>query len=62
MRHSPQSTRFAIFNQARSSVPVIFCSDLKYAHLADLATERERQLKTARANQTAGLANGRTAN
>ena len=28
----------------------------------DLATERERQLTTARANQTTGLTNGRTAN
>ena len=28
----------------------------------DLATERERQLTTARANQTTGLANGRAAN
>ena len=29
---------------------------------ADLATERERQLTTARANQTTGLTNGRAAN
>ena len=29
---------------------------------ADLATEPERQLTTARANQTTGLANGRAAN
>ena len=28
----------------------------------DLATERERQLTTARANQTTGLTNGRAAN
>ena len=28
----------------------------------DLATERERLLRTARANQTTGLTNGRTAN
>jgi len=34
----------------------------KQESMADLATERERQLKTARANQTAGLANGRAAN
>ena len=33
---------------------------LKY--LADLATERERQLTTARANKTTGLTNGRAAN
>ena len=30
--------------------------------VADLATERERQLTTARANQTTGLTNGRAAN
>ena len=30
--------------------------------MADLATERERQLTTARANQTTGLSNGKTAN
>ena len=29
---------------------------------ADLTTERERQLTTARANQTSGLINGRDAN
>ena len=29
---------------------------------ADLATERERQLTTARANQTTGLTNGRATN
>ena len=29
---------------------------------ADLAPERERQLTTARANQTTGLTNGRAAN
>ena len=29
---------------------------------ADLATERARQLTTARANQTTGLTNGRVAN
>ena len=29
---------------------------------ADLATERERQLTTARANQTTGLTNDRVAN
>ena len=29
--------------------------------MADLATERERQLTTARANQTTGLSNGKTA-
>jgi len=29
---------------------------------ADLATERERQLTTGRANQTTGLTNGRAAN
>ena len=29
---------------------------------ADLATEREHQLTTARANQTTGLTNGRAAN
>ena len=29
---------------------------------ADLATERDRQLITARANQTTGLTNGRAAN
>ena len=29
---------------------------------ADLATERERQLTTARANQTTGLTNGRAIN
>ena len=32
------------------------------SYLADLATERERQLTTARANQTTGLANGTAAN
>ena len=42
-------------------------SDVKYfamlpAHQADLATERERQLTTARTNQTTGLTNGRAAN
>ena len=31
-------------------------------HQADLATERERQFTTARANQTTGLTNGRAAN
>ena len=30
--------------------------------MADLATERERQLTTARANPTTGLTNGRAAN
>ena len=30
--------------------------------VAHLATERERQLTTARANQTTGLTNGRVAN
>ena len=35
-----------------------YCTTL----MADLATERERQLKTARANQTTGLANGRAEN
>ena len=30
--------------------------------MADLATERERQLTTARAKQTTGLTNGRAAN
>jgi len=29
---------------------------------ADLATERERQLTTARADQTTGLTNGKAAN
>ena len=33
-----------------------------FARLFDLATEGERQLTTARANQTTGLTNGRTAN
>ena len=33
-----------------------------YHEQADLATERERQLTTARANQTTGLTNGRGAN
>jgi len=32
------------------------------AYFADLTTERERQLTTARANQTTGLTNGRVAN
>ena len=32
------------------------------AGLSDLATERGRQLTTARANQTTGLTNGRAAN
>ena len=32
------------------------------SHKADLATERERLLTTARANQTTGLTNGRAAN
>ena len=32
------------------------------AYQADLATERERQLTTARANQTTGLTNGTAAN
>ena len=31
-------------------------------HQADLATERERQLTTARTNQTTGLTNGRATN
>ena len=31
-------------------------------HEADLATERERQLTTVRADQTTGLTNGRAAN
>ena len=31
-------------------------------HLADLATERERRLTTARENQTTGLTNGRATN
>ena len=30
--------------------------------MADLATEQERQLTTARANQTTSLTNGRVAN
>ena len=33
-----------------------------FARLFDLATERIRQLTTARANQTTGLTNGRAAN
>ena len=40
-------------------------SETRTAHfvrLFDLATERERQLTTARANQTTGLTNGRAAN
>ena len=32
------------------------------AQQADLATERERQLTTALANQTTGLTNGKAAN
>ena len=34
----------------------------KSVYEVDLATERERQLTTARANQTTGLTNGRAAN
>ena len=41
------------------TMPIITC----FAGLrADLATERERQLTTARANQTTGLTNGRATN
>ena len=37
-------------------------SVLLESFLADLATERERQLTTARANQTTGLTNGKATN
>ena len=36
--------------------------DVSLEYLADLATERERQLLTACANQTTGLTNGTAAN
>ena len=36
--------------------------EYRASHKADLATERERLLTTARANQTTGLTNGRAAN
>ena len=40
-----------------------YCRSLNLCrHYADLATERELQLTTARANQTTGLTNGRAAN
>ena len=47
--------------------PVTIISELTKAKshlilLADLATERKRQLTTTRANQTTGLTNGRAAN
>ena len=35
---------------------------LLFTHQADLATERERQMTTASANQTTGLTNDRVAN
>ena len=47
--------------------PVTIISELTKAKsplilLADLATERKRQLTTTRANQTTGLTNGREVN
>ena len=39
-----------------------FVISLEMEHSTDLATERERQFTTARANQATGLTNGRGAN
>ena len=41
---------------------VVFSSQQDVTEGVDLATERERQLTTARAKQTTGLTNGRAAN
>ena len=43
---------------------MLLCQNLRatQANLADLATERERQVTTARANQTTTLTNRRAAN
>ena len=52
---------FASRNKLRTTV-LFRHRNRSYNYWADLATKRERQLTTARANQTTGLTNGRDAN
>ena len=46
----------------RDRVSIFHSVGHRVNEMADLATERERQFTTARANQTTGLTNGRAAN
>ena len=57
----------APISKGQSHIPDRFCATLwcsvnRYSDRSGIATERERQLTTARANQTTGLTNGGTAN
>ena len=69
-RHFPPSEKIVspllgLFNCAKcrgARKQFGICLLLTSDQQADLATERERQLTTARANQTTGLTNGRAAN
>ena len=56
-RQRQKSNRFILAKQNTCT-----CITRADKQKADLATERERQLTTARANQTTGLTNGRGAN
>ena len=49
-------------NPQQTSLACMFCFPNAGQVKADLATERERQLTTVRANQTTGLINGRATN
>ena len=49
-------------NPQQTSLACMFCFPNAGQVKADLATERDRQLTTARANQITGLTNGRVVN
>ena len=52
----------SVLTACNNDVKLSETRNVRFARLFDLARERERQLTTARANQTTCLTNGRAAN